>query len=242
MCDTVLIVGSGRNALDAAAWPRTLFSHVVAINNAWRVREDWSHLVHPEDFPQSRRPCLVGPDQKVIDYKGYIPHQNTYGGVVYAGGTMAFTAAYWVLGALRPKRIAFIGCDMVYPSSGQTHFYGTGAADPLRRDITLQSLEAKSARLALLAARQGCMCVNYSTAPSRQVFKRSNPTESKELPILSGETLRVIEAIRADEEDLGYFVESGRYWEAGSRFDERELARIDALWAHAFGRSSIVVT
>lgn len=33
--------------------------------------------------------------------------------------------------------MAFIDCDMVYPTTGgSTHFYGTGAADPLRDDVT----------------------------------------------------------------------------------------------------------
>ncbi len=60
---------------------------------------------------------------------------------------------------------------MHYPP-GQTHFYGTGSADPLRPDITLQSLEAKSARLMILAAMEGCAMVNLSTGPSRLVFPR----------------------------------------------------------------------
>ena len=87
---------------------------------------------------------------------------------------MAFTSAYWALGALKPDILAFVGCDMVYPTSGAaTHFYGTGAADPLRNDITLQSLEAKSTRLFYLAAQQQCLCLNLSTADqSRMVFPR----------------------------------------------------------------------
>ncbi len=63
---------------------------------------------------------------------------------------------------------------MHYPATGPTHFYGQGTPDPLRRDITLRSLEAKSARLMVLAARQGCAMVNLSTGPSRLVFPRAN--------------------------------------------------------------------
>ena len=81
-----------------------------------------------------------------------MPIQNDLGGFVYAGGTMAFTAGYWALGALRPDVMAFFGCDMVYPTEG-SHFYGNGNADPLRDDITLRNLEAKSARLSIIAAR-----------------------------------------------------------------------------------------
>ena len=32
------------------------------------------------------------------------------------------------------------------------------------------------------------------------------------------------------EADLGYFVESGRYWEHLDQFDPVELAKLDALW------------
>jgi len=71
---------------------------------------------------------------------------------------MAFTAGYWALHALRPEVMGFIGCDMVYPKTGATHFYGTGTADPLRDDVTLQDLGAKSARLMVMAAAQGCAC------------------------------------------------------------------------------------
>ena len=53
---TVLIIGSGPNALEARSWPRGVFDVIVAINNAWRVREDWNYLIYPEDFPADRRP------------------------------------------------------------------------------------------------------------------------------------------------------------------------------------------
>ena len=43
----------------------------------------------------------------------YVPVQNDFGGFVYAGGTMTFTAGYWALGALKPSVLAFLGCDMV---------------------------------------------------------------------------------------------------------------------------------
>ncbi len=60
-------------------------------------------------------------------------------------GTMAFTAGYWALGALKPDIIAYLGCDMIYPleKGSPSHFYGNGQADPLRSDITLQSLGSK---------------------------------------------------------------------------------------------------
>ena len=37
---------------------------------------------------------------KKVDEKQFVDIQNQYGGFVYAGGTMAFTALYWALGTI----------------------------------------------------------------------------------------------------------------------------------------------
>ena len=145
----ILMLGSAPMAAEAAAWPRGPFDLVLAINNAWRIRSDWDVAIHPHDFPVERQ-AVAGPGQRVVTETEFVPAQNAYGGFVYAGATMAFTAAYWALHALRPSVIAVYGCDMQYPAQGPTHFYGTGTPDPLREDITLRSLEAKSARLRVL--------------------------------------------------------------------------------------------
>jgi len=166
----ILIMGSAPNVVEARVWPRDRFNHIIAINNAYAVRPDWDTLIHPEDFPLDRRPVDLAHGQDIVTAEDYVRAQNLYGGFVYAGGTMAFTAGYWALYRHKPKVLAFIGCDMVYDTHGAdqgTHFYGTGTADPLRADITLQSLEAKSARLMVMAAEQGCSVVNLSKAPSR---------------------------------------------------------------------------
>ncbi|MGB4909122.1 MAG: hypothetical protein WBP15_11365, partial [Tabrizicola sp.] len=150
----VLMLGSAPMAAEAALWPRAPFDLVLAINNSWRIRPDWDVAIHPHDFAEERQ-ARPGPGQRVVTEAEFVPAQNAFGGFVYAGATMAFTAAYWALQALRPSVIAVYGCDMQYPASGPTHFYGTGTPDPLRADITLRSLEAKSARLMVLAAMQG---------------------------------------------------------------------------------------
>ncbi|MEL7116511.1 MAG: hypothetical protein AAGP08_13160, partial [Pseudomonadota bacterium] len=129
MTRIVLILGSAPNAVEARAWPRGAVTDLVAINNAWRIRDDWDHFIHPDDLPADKMP--PDPTGQVVSSADYVPVQNTYGGFVYAGGTMAFTAGYWALGTLRPDVMAFFGCDMVYAPSGNTHFYGIGAADPL---------------------------------------------------------------------------------------------------------------
>ena len=226
-----LMLGSAPNAVDARDWPRDPFDHIVTINNAWRIRDDWDDLCCPWDFPPDRRPTPAA-HQRLILQEDFVPTQNLYGGFVYAGGTMAFTTAYWMLAALKPKVLAVLGCDMHYPASGQTHFYGTGTADPLRPDITLRHLEAKSARLMVLAAMQGCAMVNLSTGPSRLVFPRAaRATLAQTRPADYDATLA--QAALAGEAELGYLVPSGRYWEEASRFDPAELDRLDQMWLAA---------
>lgn len=228
----VLILGSGPNVVSCRSWPRAPFDRIVAINNAWAVRPDWDDLIHPDDFPPERMPIDLAPGQQIIRSADYVPLQNTLGGFVYAGGTMAFTAAYWALAALRPAVIAVLGCDMVYEGLRGTHFYGTGTADPLRKDITLRSLEAKSARLMVIAARQNCAMVNLSTGTSRLVFPRSTPADAAAaLPLAIDEGL-VAQAL-AREEALGYFVPSGKYWKHVDAFDAAAIDALDALWLRA---------
>jgi hypothetical protein len=213
-------------------WSKLQTGRIVAINNAWRVRPDWDDAIYPEDFPDSRRPQQMHPGQRRIEAAAFIPAQNAYGGVIFNGATMAFTAGYWALHALRPDVLAFFGCDMVYPAKGPTHYYGTGTADPLRVDITLRDLEAKSARLGTLAALQGCRCLNLSTKESRLLFARAQPEalgQAIEAPL--SRTMRLdIAALRASEDALGYDVPSGRYWEELKHFDPGTLDAIDQRW------------
>lgn len=218
--------------MEAGSWDRELFDAIVVINNAWRVRKDWTHLIHPEDFPEERRPKVRGAGQTVVTADDYVSVQNRFGGFLYAGGTMAFTAGYWALGALKPSQMGFIGCDMVYPKTGHTHFYGTGEADPLRADITLQDLEAKSARLFFHAALAKCACVNYSQASeSRLVFPRSAPIDVQAIAAFDP---TLCQCALAAEDALGYMVEDGRYWLQETRYDAEALARIDGLWNAAW--------
>ncbi|MDP3196504.1 hypothetical protein [Tabrizicola sp.] len=227
----VLMLGSAPMAAEAANWPREPFDLVLAINNAWRVRPDWDLAIHPYDFPAERQ-AVAGPGQRVVTEADFVSAQNDYGGFVYAGATMAFTAAYWALCALKPSVIAAYGCDMHYPKAGPTHFYGTGTPDPLRPDVTLRCLEAKSARLMLLAARQGCAMVNLSTGPSRLVFPRQKQSEVAGAVPFVGNRAAVEAALRLEAE-LGYLVPSGRYWEEPGRFDVAALDRLDAMWLAA---------
>jgi hypothetical protein len=232
----VLILGSAPSAVAAQQWPRATFTHIVAINNAWRVRPDWDVLIHPEDFPAKNQPRKIRDHQRVVTAKDYVPLQNEFGGFVYAGGTMAFTAGYWALAALRPAVLAYFGCDMIYPESGKTHFYGTGTADPLRSDVTLRSLEAKSARLALFGAVQGCRVVRLSRGKSRLLFPSVtlNNLKNAELPATDA-----MEAVLNAEQKLGHFVPSGRYWEVADKFDTAQLDALDRQWREAYRHSTL---
>ncbi len=225
----VLILGSGPNVVACRDWPRDPFDRIVAINNAWAVRPDWDDLIHPDDFPAERMPVDMTASQRIIRAADYVPLQNTLGGFVYAGGTMAFTASYWALAALKPRVIAVLGCDMVYAGASKTHFYGTGTADPLREDVTLRSLEAKSARLMAMAARQNCAMVNLSTDESRLVFpRRTQDTVAQAKPVILDQG--AIDTALAEETRLDYYVPSGKYWKEETRFDVSAIDALDALW------------
>ena len=229
----VLIIGSGPNAVEARGWTLSAFDHIVVINNAWQVTDQWHDLIYPHDFPDSRLPPGLRPGQRLIDETAFVPTQNHYGGFVYAGGTMAFTAAYWVLHEYTPDQIYFIGCDMNYPKTGPTHFYGTGQPDPLRADISLTSLEGSSARFYCLARQQNCAVFNLSADPSRLTFPRRR-TEQVHLPASPADIDETIVAsCLHTEQNLGYFVEDGRYWRVADQFDPALLKQLNERWLRA---------
>jgi hypothetical protein len=238
--NVVLIVGSAPDAVRINSLDLSLFSSSVAINNAWQLRQDLDYAIYPEDFPTQRQPKNFHVKKKIITAKEYVPIQNKFGGFVYAGGTMAFTAGYWALGTLKPDVIAYLGCDMIYSDKVfDNHFYGKGAADPLRDDITLQSLEAKSARLMAIAKFNNCSVVNLSEQDqSRLLFPRVQIDNFKKkrtiFNFISADkikfNLKAIKKALRFEKKLDYMVRSGRYWQVINRFDPIQLSKIDQLW------------
>lgn len=230
----VLILGSGPNVALAADWPKDWFDRIVVMNNAWRVRPDWDMLVFPEDFDMDRMPPHPSAQQQLIEAGDFVPAQNAYGGFVHAGATMAYTTAYWALARLRPSVIAFMGCDMVYPKQGDTHFYGTGTADPLRDDVTLRDLGAKSARLAVIAAAQGCGCVNLSQDPSSLLLPRAKPDALRAVGPMVDLDRELYRALRAQEDALGYVTPDGRYDVSGKGMDITRLDAIDLAWRELY--------
>ena len=227
----VLIIGSAPDALTAKEWSNPPFDHIIAINNAWRIRSDWTNCIFPEDFPVQKQPKATK-RQTLHSAEEYVPAQNYFGGFVYAGGTMAFTAGYWALYKFKPDLIGYIGCDMIYQGS-RTHFYGRGRADPLREDKTLINLPAKSTRLEVIALTRGCSIVNFSLLPSSNLsFPRQKIEDLYKDKKPSTREIRrdKIEMALSRESDLGYFIEDGRYWKKMSLFNSAELERLDKIW------------
>ncbi len=230
----VLIIGSAPDAVEAKSFNRELFQGVVAINNAWNIRNDWDYCIFPDDFPENRRPN-ENKEQRLIGSDQYVPLQNKYGGFVYSGGTMAFTAGYWALGHFKPRAIAYIGCDMVYDGE-DTHFYGRGTPDPLRKDPTLKNLKAKSARLEAIAASQNCSIFNLSKRPkSNLVFRRLSLEKTPKEYTPRRVNNDLLEIALQKEKNLGYFVEDGKYWKHLAKFEQEKIDTLDELWHKVIG-------
>ena len=225
----ILIIGSAPDALEARSFKRELFEGIVAINNAWKIRDDWDYCIFPDDFPESKRPT-ENKSKKLIRSRQYVPVQNQYGGFVFSGGTMSFTAGYWALGYFKPKAIAYIGCDMIYDGK-DTHFYGKGSPDPLRADPTLKNLKSKSARLEAIAASQSCSIFNLSKRPtSNLVFRRRNLENIIRENAPRKINIDLLNNALELEKKLHYYVTDGKYWKHLARFDKKQLDYLDKLW------------
>ena len=91
---------------------------------------------------------------------------------------MAIAAGYLAIETFPFSQISFFASDMKYDSV-PSHFYGEGAADPLRSDVSLQDLAAKSLRLFFMGLEQGCLIVNASTSDtSRLSFPQPRPSKT----------------------------------------------------------------
>lgn len=225
----VLILGSAPNVVAVKDIDISSYDEIIVINNAWQVLGSWTEHIFPYDFPQENKPLRYAKGQRPIDEKLFVRRQNEFGGFIYGGGTMAFTALYWALGEHMPSEIHILGCDMVYPDAGKTHFYGAGTPDPLREDFTLRDLYAKSARFMCLAARNGCSTYNLSDQSSKLCFPRRSRNIDDNLCHLLINNASV-QSILDQEKSLGYFITSGRYWEADLKVDLQALDKIDQQW------------
>lgn len=154
----VVILGSAPSATQAA---RLLGAEtiVVALNNAHRAVPRIDFAFYAGDFPAERRHAQVGRIGRSTPH--YLPALQAFGGPLYCGATIAFAAAYWAIVNFPYAQVSFYGCDMVYPAE-QSHFYGQGQPDPLRRNMSLQNLRAKSLRIFYFGLTHHVLFLNAS--------------------------------------------------------------------------------
>jgi hypothetical protein len=138
-CDRIMIIGSGISSEKVKSWDLSGW-HVIAINNAWQATDDWDELIYPNDF--NKLPPSLKPNQKLVTNETYMRANTAFGTQDVRGNTMIFQALYYAL-LKKPKVIGTIGCDLHYPTTGKTHFYGNGGLDPMRlgRDTLIEKFD-----------------------------------------------------------------------------------------------------
>lgn len=226
----VAIVGSAPSAprLDALLGDDTI---VVALNNAHRAVSRVDFCLYSDDLPAADKPARCAVIGRSSPHYG--PAQQRFGGVLHGGGTMAFNAAYWVLANFPFAQLSFFACDMVYEGE-RSHFYGKGQPDPLRRDVTLQNLEAKSLRLFWMGLEQQVLVLNAS-AEARSRLRL--PRLGSGLPLSRLLVDDRLEAMGLLRERLRPLAERALEQEAqapcdGLRHDYWRLEEDPAVWRH----------
>jgi hypothetical protein len=226
----VVIVGSAPSAprLEEHLGDETI---VVALNNAHRAVSRVDFCLYSDDLPAADKPARCAVIGRSSPHYG--PAQQRFGGVLHGGGTMAFNAAYWVLANFPFAQLSFFACDMVYEGE-RSHFYGKGQPDPLRRDVTLQNLEAKSLRLFWMGLEQQVLVLNAS-AEARSRLRL--PRLGSGLPLARLLIEERLEAMGALRERLRPLAERALEQEAlapcdGLRHDYWRLEEDPAVWHH----------
>lgn len=227
----VVILGSGPAApsLDSLLAEDTI---VVALNNAHMACRRVDFSLYADDLPPAQR----HPQTAVIGRSSphYSPALQHFGGILHCGSTMAFNAGYWALFNLPFAQISYFACDLHYPQ-GRSHFYGNGRPDPLRRDVSLQSLPALALRLFFFGLQHQVLFLNASAEPETRL----------RLPrVTSGLSLRrrLLEGRRSLIEDwlarLRPQAEAALALEAAAPFDARRhdywvYENDTRVWSHA---------
>lgn len=123
---SVIILGSGKSVLEYPKYKKYNFT-VVVVNNAWKATDDWNYWIRPGDY-KGESPANIGADQKIVTGQEYNLAMRSYGHVTECGFSIMLNASYWVMEALKPKNIYYLGADMNYEpdENGNTHFYGVG--------------------------------------------------------------------------------------------------------------------
>jgi hypothetical protein len=123
----VLLIASGMSAKEvhdydykANGWT------IVAINNGWRVTEDWDLWVHAGDFDGERPEVIKDTQEECKKYADSLKH---FGGHKECGYSITLCASYYSLWKYKPDVMGFLGCDMNYTpdADGNTHIYGVGS-------------------------------------------------------------------------------------------------------------------
>jgi len=235
----VLVIGSAPDAVQARDWDMKVFDQVIVINNAWRAVTHWNELIFPYDFSDENKPAQLLYHQKFVTEDQFVPAQNLFGGFVYAGATMTFTAGYWSLAKHLPTRLCFLGCNMHYSRTGSTHFYGKGQQDPLRDDITLTSLRACSHRMLILAKMRGCDIVSLSVGETNLHVPQTSFDEFLNYrPAFTISQEKMNQALKY-EKKLNYYVKDGRYWLKENFFCRDKLEKLDRIWVDALTPSPV---
>ena len=226
----VLIIGSAPDAIKARELDLTFFDTVIVINNAWKEISNWNELIFPYDFPDDKKPKSIAKQQRFVTEKEFVPAQESLGGFVYAGATMTFTAGYWALVEHKPSLMCFLGCNMIYPSNTQTHFYGSGRKDPLRDDISLTSLKACSRRLLAIAKMRNCDLISLSSGLTNLDIPQLDFSQLDNFHTsIVVDRQRVADAFLL-EESFGYFFRGKKYWEFLDQIDKSHLIELDRVW------------
>ncbi len=119
-----IIVGSAPISAELADKDMTGF-YKIALNRAWKLREDFDAHVYLEGLPEEDRPPK--------EYRLKSVNRNTFrapmakaGGPYLCSMTAAIAAGYWMIQQGSHRIISYYGCDMVYKKGQANHFYGHG--------------------------------------------------------------------------------------------------------------------
>jgi hypothetical protein len=209
---------------------------LIALNNAWRVRDDFDVVLFANDFPSRQLPRrYVGELLSTANIEPAVA--KAFGPLMFRGSTMAFNGIYYAL-SLAPAAVFAIGCDMDYRVvQGRTHFYGIGGVDPLRYNISLRSLQAKSSRALCLAAQSHVPLVRvcdeiagHLALPSVSFADFESGCDAPPVSLFADQCARALEA----EKNAPFDATIKKYW----KYNDDEAARryvdtVDSLWQAA---------
>lgn len=248
---TVVVVGSAPTAPSVA---RLLGKQtfVVGLNNSWRALPRYDAFVYADDLPPESKPGPEDVARKGRSAPQYYPAMEASGGILFCGASTGFAAGYWVAHTMPFSQVSYFAADMTY-SNRQSHFYGKGSPDPLRKDLSLQDLPAKSLRLYYFGLTRGSLFLNASAEPeTRLAFPRVTSGLSVSKNVM-GEVLDALfeetetakkeaaEAL-ALEKDVPFDATVSDYWRyADDQKAWAYVARINAAW-HALEASVRRVT